>query len=280
MPQVGWIINGRKHSLAKVLDYARKYKEGFLYTPEQLYIMTQHYERTYPSPTTIAGCARQSVLRRQTNYYVDIDKAWAAAKGTVTHDLLKNVAEMHRDLEPGALIEHRLSCMFDMGEGFSHTYVDREGVEHTTTQRYIELRGQADKVIPSEKLLVDYKTVKEIQTPGSSKVRGWRAQLSCYRWMLHQHGIEIDRALIHQWHPENPMPLPVEMWPLDKTERYIRARLLKFAGVFEDGFFDVNKGFLPPPLDYATDGDQVWLCQPNGWCAVRDKCFQLIAQGI
>lgn len=285
MPQIGWIYQGKKYSHEKMMDFAKRYPPGFKYTPEVLNGMFQRRERNYPSPTGIAGCPREQVLKMQTRYYVDIDKAWAAFRGTTAHEVLEKASKV----EPGVIVERAVRALVDMGDG-----------------RQIWFPGRVDKVVPQERLLVDYKTVTDFVNPdtqkGRNKMAGWRAQLSQYRWILSQpheyvtrewwengvkheewtphEPIQVERAIIYQWHPKEPVPLELDLWSLERAAAHTRARMWRYDGVYDGTKYDVTKGILPAPLDFAVDGDQVWKCAVPGWCPVRELCFKFQKEGL
>ena len=88
---------------------------------------------------------------------------------------------------------------------------------------------------------------------------GHVAQVSVYRWLLHQNGVEVDTAEIVYLDMASVKRLPVTLWSLRRTEEWIRSRLP--ALVAPD---------LPPRL--AKDDDDVWQCK---CCPVSDLCRRL-----
>jgi len=265
LPQVGWLVKDKKGdyrpiSHDKLMAFARTYPKGFHYTPEMLDGMFQHQERDYMSPTMLANCPREVVLRRQLDYYVCVDYAWPAYRGTIGHAIMENSLKQ----EPDAIIEKRLMCEF---------------ILKPSGERII-LAGTPDKVLPSQGLLVDYKTIQE-RDLGATK-NYWIPQLSAYRWMLLQHGIVITRALIQQVGMMRPHRVELELWDLDRTERWLNARIHQFKGAF-DGTYDIER-LLPPPVTFLTEPDVAWKCiARNGkpaWCSVQEECFALQEQGL
>lgn len=252
MPQRGWIINGERMTHAEAMAYAWGYPANFDYTPQDLEEMYQDHLRTYISPTMFSGCARQEVLKRTVDYWLDPDKVWALRRGTLAHKLMEDGTH-----EPDAILEQKLACEVLLPDG-----------------RTLTLRGTPDKVVPSKKLLIDYKTIKQLT--GVAKGH-WIAQLSCYRWMLWQHGIEVERAFIQQIGMERPKRLYIPLHPLAWAEQYIIRRAPQFVGVV-DGTFDLDH--LPPLLNFTLDTDATWQCYArkgpgSAWCPVADQCMRL-----
>lgn len=258
MGQVGWIINGEKIRHEDALVLAETYPDGWHYDANMLSQMFQEFQRNFMSPTMFTGCRRRAVLERTTDYWLEPDKAWALLRGTLAHKLLEGGRHEH-----GALLEQRLACEVPLPDG-----------------RTVVIKGQPDKVVPAQRLLIDYKTVDEIaNTPKDS----WVSQLSCYRWMLHQHDIVVDRAFIQEIGTKRPhrLWLTKYLWDLPTTEAYIIDRAAHFAGVF-DGTFDLEN--LPAPLDFVLDKDQTWQCFPTKytgvWCPVQQACFARMATDL
>ncbi len=249
MSQVGWVIEGKRYSHAEAMAYARTYPDGLAFGADLLDQMYQANLRTYISPTMFSGCVRAEVLKRETDYWLDPAKAWPLLRGTVAHLIMERGAH-----EPDAVLETSLSCEVKLLDG-----------------RTVTLKGTPDKVVPSQRLLVDYKSIDVVtDTPKDY----WIAQLSCYRWMLAQHEIPIDRAYIQQISMKTTKRLWLDLWPLDKAERYIQERAAKFAGVV-DGTYTLEN--LPAPFNFTLEADSTWQCGPlrNGdvWCAVQQQCM-------
>lgn len=284
MPQTHWIWNREQWPHDELMDYSSEYRVEFPYPPEMLHVMWQPEERTYISPTMLADCTRQAALKRLLPYGEYPDHAYARYRGTMGHVMLEEgQRKLRRDLgiEMDAILEQPLEVKIRFpGRTFLHRYWDSDINPATGSQTgwveeevdWLLLRGTPDKVLPSKKLLIDYKTIKEIV---STPKAGWTPQLSCYRWMLHHNGIEIERAIIQQVSMKVPARIEIDLWPLDATEQYIMSRALRFAPVL-DGSITLDN--LPPMLDPVLDADQVWLCN-SSWCPVQYQCKKLKAEG-
>ena len=244
MGQVGWIYLGDYYTHQEMMSLAATYPEGFSYTPDMLEEMLQGEERDYISPSTLGGCARQWKLKREEPYYEELDKAWPKFRGTLAHAVMEAGPN-----EPDAILE-----------------ISRERVLETPLGPVI-IYGKPDKVIPSLKLLIDYKTIKAIERKPKA---AWIQQLSCYRWLLAGDGIEVERAIIQQISMALPYRLEIPLWDLEYTEIWLKARVPEFVLALEPG------DTYPRALIEGID-DNTWVqCQ---WCPVAAKCRALQREG-
>lgn len=89
-------------------------------------------------------------------------------------------------------------------------------------------------------VLDDYKLVSTYAIKDGAKPE-WTAQLNIYALMLREHGYRVDRlrivAILRDWqkskakhtqdYPQVPaLVIPIEAWPADRTEAYIKERLM------------------------------------------------------
>lgn len=284
MGQVGWLVDGVPWLHEDLLAYAETYPGDFDYTPQMIRAMFVDAERAYVSATMIGSCPRELALRNldPNGYYVPLEYAYGAYRGTVLHEHMEDLeswggtfaAEVKRSFlragthEPDAIIERPIELDLLLPDGST-----------------VLLKSTPDKVVSSEGLLIDYKSIDEvISTPKAS----WEAQLSVYRWMLHKTGIEVSRAFIQQISMKRTKRLPIELWDLGTTEAYIFERVPQFAGIF-DGTYGVDttvpeNTVLPPPLDFQLDAELAWKCNGrNGkesWCPVSERCKELARRGV
>jgi len=261
MPQAGWIVDGEQYTHEELRAKLEAYEVDLPFTPTMLDQMFVWKERDYMSPTAFASCRRQKVLMREVPYWSDPFKKYKAWRGHLAHKMLED-----EEGEPNGVREQQIGVNLTMPDGSS-----------------LQVLGTPDKILYFENgswLLVDYKTVEDkLIDPTTerdrekfrSKVRGWTAQLSCYRWMLHKHGKSVDRAVIQMIAMTKPARVQIELWSLEDTERYIRSHVQRWKGVY-DGTFNLDN--LPPMLDPDFDRDIFWLCQVPGWCEVMSDCFQ------
>jgi hypothetical protein len=273
VPQVGWEYGGRTWTQEEMLAYARTYPPDFPYPPEVVKAMFQGraQQRSFPSPTMVAGCARRVTLERLTDWTQEPQKAYQSFRGTMAHTLLE-----HLDHEEDAVLERRVRLSIRLPDG-----------------RDMLLAGKPDKVVPSQNLLLDYKTLPEIKRQPKD---GWTPQLSSYRYMLvtpHEYLArewkDLDGTRHEEWLPEDPLDitrgqiaqltmgdmakLEIELWPLEATLAWLRGRMQLHAGNF-DGTYDLDH--LAPVLQYGLDSD-AFLCtgrRKDGkevtrpWCSV------------
>lgn len=278
--QVGWEYEGRIWTQEELLEYAKTYPPEFPWTPEMLRAMF-HRERVGvgASPSTLVSCPRKLVLERETEWTQEPEKAYAAFRGTMAHTLLE-----HLKHEPDAICERRVRVLVDLQDG-----------------RQMWLSGKPDKLVPSQRLIVDYKTLKELKSTNDPK-GSWTPQVSTYRWMLSQDHEWLDEET-DTWHPEEGFlyergqiaqltmeaagKVELRLWPLDATADWVRVRMReKFAGVF-DGTYNLDN--LPPPLQVGLDSD-TYLCfgrkdRKTGqeitrpWCNVFESCRRYMREG-
>lgn len=102
------------------------------------------------------------------------------------------------------------------------------------------ISGSFDRYVLEENgLLQDYKLTSTYSVKTGPKPE-WEAQENIYALMLREHGYRVDRleivAILRDWqkskakhtgdYPQVPaLVIPVEMWPAERTEAYIKARL-------------------------------------------------------
>ena len=137
------------------------------------------------------------------------DRIWALL-GQAVHTILERA-------EPSGIAERRLYAEIDgyklSGQLDSHQFAHEALCDYKVTSAWTVLRGPRDE---------------------------WVKQQNIYRWLAHQNGMEIKRlfigAILRDWsrkkahddpgYPQTPaMILPVQVWPIDEIEAYIRERL-------------------------------------------------------
>jgi len=193
------------------------------------------------SPTALKGCHRQYALRRRYAYAIDPGKYWVLVRGNTIHRYVESSPPIE-----GHIREMRLEVPIDLG-----------GTK-------VILTGVPDEYIPAQRHLLDYKTVKYISqymVDVNNPKEEWASQLSCYRWMLHKKGVEIDTAEIVVVDPNQIKRVPYRLWSLQDTERYIYENLERLVAVYKHGA-------IPPVL---PEDDQ-WRCLN---CEVREACEQV-----
>lgn len=296
--QVGWEYDNKIYTHEEMLALARTYPPGFPWTPEMIKAMySRERVGVGASPSTLVSCPRKLVLERETEWTQEPEKAYAAFRGTMAHTLLEHLSH-----EPDAICERRVRVLVDLLDG-----------------RQMWLSGKPDKLVPSQSLIVDYKTLKELKGPNSPK-DSWTPQLSTYRWMLSQDHEWLDEEALEDeklrlgrrltleeesrfWHPEEGFlyeraqiaqltmeaagKVELRLWPLDATASWVRGRMRgHFASVF-DGTYNLDN--LPPVLQVGLDSD-TYLCwgrrdKKTGkeisrpWCNVYQSCRAAMKEG-
>jgi hypothetical protein len=137
----------------------------------------------------------------------------------------------------------------------------------------IDIIGYPDLIIPSQKVLKDYKTTKTVP---SYLNKDWviaayenhRTQLNLYRWLIPHDIAEIEVVYFSM---EETLICPVEIWPEEST----RKTEMTVRRVMEENLV---------PLKMALDSETMppyernWSC--DGYCSVSDICFMELKKEI
>lgn len=198
------------------------------------------------SVTMISGCHRGIFIGRNYDYYVSPTQVYWAFRGQIAHKILQE-ADLHED----AVKEERFRKEWDG----------------------IEISGSPDLIIPSQKVLKDYKTTKTV--PSYLNKDGYinpyenhRVQLNLYRWLI---PYEIDTMEVVYFSMEETLICPAAIWPEEakrKTtmtvDRYLEENLipLKMA---------LDSGTMPP---YS----RFWSC--DDYCDVSEICFRELRKEV
>jgi hypothetical protein len=196
--------------------------------------------------TMIAGCQRATFIGRHYETYVYPSGLYWAFRGQIAHKILEQ-AKLHSD----AIREKRF-------------YKAWEG---------IELSGQPDLIIPSQKVLKDYKTTKAVPTYLNKEgtvnaYENHRVQLNLYRWLI-PHPIEEMEVVYYSM--EETLICPVEIWPEESTKK---------SEMTVNRFFEENL----IPLKMALDSETMppykrnWACEE--YCGVSEICFRELKKEI
>jgi hypothetical protein len=198
------------------------------------------------SVTMISGCHRAIFLQRHHDYFVRPGQLYWAFRGQIAHAIMEE-STLHKD----AVREKE----------FSKTW---EGIKIT---------GTPDLIIPSQKVLKDYKTTKAVPEylNKDGRVLAWenhRVQLNLYRWLIPH---EIDAMEVVYFSMMDTLICPVDAWPdeprrkSDMTaDRYLEENLVPLSMALESGT-------LPP---YA----RTWAC--DKYCGMADLCYQELKKEI
>ena len=111
----------------------------------------------------------------------------------------------------------------------------------------IKISGKFDVFRLNKKILTDYKTTSVWTVIKQSRINEWKLQVNIYRWLLVQHGYDVDKlriiALLRDWHkyesikkraynekyPIIPIVvIDLDMMDLNEVEEYVRRRAALF----------------------------------------------------
>lgn len=198
------------------------------------------------SVTMISGCPRSIFIGRNYDYYIKPSQTYWAFRGQIAHKILE-AADLHKD----AVKEKRFRKEW-------------EG---------IEISGAPDLIIPSQKVLKDYKTAKSVPSylNKDGQINAYenhRVQLNLYRWLI---PYEIETMEVVYFSMEETLICPVEIWP----EEAARKTTLTVDRYLEDNLVPLkmalDSGTMPP---YQRN----WSC--DGYCDVSEICFQELRKEI
>jgi hypothetical protein len=191
------------------------------------------------SVTMITGCHRSVFISRFSETYVPPSQLYWAFRGQIAHKILEE-ANLHTD----AIKEKRFTKAWDG----------------------IEIIGHPDLIIPSQKVLKDYKTTKAVPSYLNkdgviTAYENHRTQLNLYRWLV---PYEIAEMEVVYFSMEETLICPVDIWPEEST----RKSEMTVRRVLEENLV---------PLKMALDSETMppyqrnWSC--DGYCSVSEICF-------
>jgi hypothetical protein len=235
------------------------------------------------SATTILGCARAARLKEVVDYYIAPGEAFWAFRGHLAHLVVEQFARSDKS----AIVEMRFATVVHVAgrpvlvSGKPDVvYPDRGHlVDFKTTKKvpdghYVytcpdcdrtmqegkwRLRKGCRKTCPHCGVVHDPSTVRQALTVEPPRPYDTHiGQLSIYRWLLAQHGIEVDTAEVIYFNMDALRRVGVDLWSLEYTEGVIRKKLAPL----------VSEG-LPEPLVANS-----WRCR---YCDVKHACDALQA---
>jgi hypothetical protein len=169
------------------------------------------------SVTKLIDAPQRRVLWRkhQDRIVEDVSERIWALLGQAVHHILERA-------DTGAQVEERL-------------FADVDGWQ---------VSGQFDRLHLASKTLQDYKVTTVYKKDGSA---GWTQQLNVLRWLAAKSGIEVERleivAIFRDWRktdserkadypPAAVGVIPVEVWPLEDAEAFVRMRVAQHQQAF------------------------------------------------
>jgi hypothetical protein len=199
------------------------------------------------SVTMISGCHRGTFIGRENDSYVYPSQLYWAFRGQIAHKIMEEV-----DLHEGEVKEEQF-------------LKEWEG---------IEISGTPDLIIPSQKVLKDYKTSKSVPSYRSKTtgiIYAWenhRVQLNLYRWLV---PYEIETMEVVYFSMEETLICPVEIWPEEakrksemSVDRYMEENLIPLT-------MAMDSGTMPP---YR----RTWAC--DDYCDVSELCYRELKKEI
>lgn len=282
MPLIGITYDGTDYTIEQARSLFGTRDTDLRYTPELFEaIIATRQERDYISTTTLTSkCLRQKAIQGSEPYYEDLDKMWAAFRGTMFHGQLERHATI------GAFEEARFFITMPNG---------------------IELSGSPDLVDVNTGILYDYKFTKEVprwNTPwpdhgeqcNVNRYLVDHAERVTYRGKTYT-GKDVDQFRPAEWtdlvlvymDDRGPKPLRVtksidipkadgkgtkkarvsDIWSDEQAEEYILNR-------FTAANDALNNGNLPPaPAGWEYQSHA--LC---GYCPVKRECAAAERAGV
>jgi hypothetical protein len=228
--------------------------------------------------TTLIGCLRKWRLMQDTAYWLKPAQSYWAYRGQLLH----GVAAHYAADDPHAIAEQRFTITIDLPDGRSiavsgqpdlvlidqRLLIDYKTTKAVPTGWRAYVCPETDQLIAEGPYALRRKSLdcphctlgshltKSIETIGPPRAKPQHAlQVSLYRWLLHRHGIEVDRAAILYLDMDTQCRIPIDLLPLSEVERYLRERVA--LAVQTD---------LPSIL---TDPEELWMCD---YCPVRQAC--------
>jgi hypothetical protein len=253
------------------------------------------------TPTRLLDCQRKTQLKQQKDWYLDIDSAWSAMRGTLMHARLEDLPKAPGSL--GEIREIRLETTVQTKYGpqvvrGKSDLIVVQGVEEPESDVLLQVVGQDGETMRIK--VLDYKSKAEIKHEMVSVQRNHQRQVNMYGWLaakalpeaLGRPGLKVEvaeleifyagtnkprrftsagplvtkgkRISVHPLEYEDLVLEPIVMYPLDQIERWVVQQVESVIAARE---------YLPPPLE----GEDAVICQ---WCPVRTYCEQLAREGI
>ena len=231
------------------------------------------------SATELIGCHRRVALKEQVDYWVKPSQAYWAFRGQLGHAIV----ESHSGNGHRVIAEERfyaeVAGMLITGKPDVIYPDDRLLVDYKTTKsvpkdrkRYAcpecgaILRENQWNARAGTTLTCDcgqsYRAGTELKPqilppqPYDTHVQ----QLNVYAWLLAENDILVERAQVVYLDMSEPYPVPVELWPLRRTQTFIEERLTALMDR------DPQTGL---PVGVWDDADANWRCR---YCEVLDAC--------
>jgi CRISPR/Cas system-associated exonuclease Cas4 (RecB family) len=229
------------------------------------------------SATELIGCHRKVALKDRADYWVKPSQAYWLFRGHLGHAIVERyhgdgvIAEQRFYAEvDGMLVTGQPDVVYPddrlLVDYKTSKRVPRERKRYTCTAcgavvRENEWNARRGTTLACE-CGVCYEAGVEIEPevlppqPYDAHV----AQLNVYAWLLAENNVPVDSAQVVYLDMSAPLPVPVELWPLARTDAFVRRQL---ALLLER---DPRTGL---PSGVHDDPDDDWQCE---YCCVREAC--------
>jgi hypothetical protein len=253
MPHIGWVVKGKKTSLADALVIAEETGHFERFPPAALRKM--HVTDRAPlnfSPSTAMACIRQRMLREVEPYYLDPDNQWSMTRGSAVH----------------LYLDEGIKGMSETSLGTTLRFANQE----TGEIHEVHMSGTMDYYDRKRKRIIDYKTTRTFFVPSSGGGRVSKSyptpehelQVNLYAFLCRENNMEVDTAFI--WYlsqADGRKMVPVELWSAEEA-RETAHNLASFL------IEPRTTGALPPAFQ---PGDaQFWQCN---YCPVAERCREI-----
>lgn len=206
------------------------------------------------SATMLLDCSRRVILQQEEDYREHPSAFWPRLRGTLAHLLVEQYSD---GLEP-KIAEVRFRRTITIGDD------------------NFEITGKPDMILPERKLIIDYKSNKNVDDSYSPMIKGQAKQehveqINIYRWLI-AGGVNMDTGEITEIEIEHgeilyfdlmrwKEPISVPIWPLEQTEEFIRSRIAPIHT------YRTTKEMPPKLTDFF--GDPHIFCS---FCPLRKQC--------
>jgi CRISPR/Cas system-associated exonuclease Cas4 (RecB family) len=240
------------------------------------------------TPSRLLGCPRQTVLMGQADHYIDIDQAWPMVRGNMIHALMEKASYPHAV----ATVREKRFATTVMTKYGPQPFT---GKADLIVVKSVE---SVNGVPTLHCKVVDYKSKNEIKHDLTSALLDHQLQVNMYAWLSQKCLLDtvdlgfppeavvvVDeleivycsmqkvRRFTSAGQLQSPGKMitrnprtnemltlePITLWPPDKTERFIAAKIEERIDA---------KEVLPPILE----GDAAWRCN---YCPIKDYCYGL-----
>lgn len=205
--------------------------------------------RDYVSPSQLAHCPRQFVLKQSEDYTIDLSNESSTMKGTALHTLFEEALRG----EEGFVQEQRISRTIE---------VEVDGAIQELT-----LSGQPDLVTPYG-AIEDYKTTGTYINRKFDGYESHKLQLSIYGWIARGQGINVTKGRLWYLGNRQEKLVEFELYGDDIIESEIR----KYTPEYIRWICDRN--YIPP---VPEDEEMLKFCK---YCPLQQVCSALDERGI